>query len=83
MSEVVVCTLKPTQELIRIKRPQFLFDDEKPYVSFGKGLTPSKQDKPVALLAIGWGTLIQTCFFDDDLVRKQRQIKLDGCYITP
>ena len=67
-SEVVVCSMRPIQELIRIKKPAFCAQDKAPSVSFGHGLTPSKQDRSVALLALAWGPMVQIVYFDDETV---------------
>jgi len=67
-SEVVVCSMRPIQELIRIKKPAFCAQDRAPSVSFGHGLTPSKQDRSVALLALAWGPMVQIVYFDDETV---------------
>lgn len=73
-----MCSMRPIQELTRIKRPAFIKDNSVPYLSFGKGLTPSKQDSIVTLLAVAWDFFIQLFYFDDD----QRCFKMDGVLIN-
>jgi hypothetical protein len=77
LSEVIVCSMRPIQELIRIKRPALCKPNAVPYLSFGVGLTPSKQDQTVIILAIAWDNLIQLIFFDN----QEKLIKLDGVYL--
>ena len=47
-------------------------------MSFGSGLTPSKQDCTVTILAVAWDNLIQLFYFDND----NRTIKKDGLYVS-
>jgi len=69
--------LQPFRELFAIKRPKSIRNTAVPYLDFGVGLTPNKQDKTVQILVIAWGTYIQCIYFDgeDEIVK-------DGVYAT-
>lgn len=57
-SEVVVCAMKPIQELIKFKRPAMCRPKSVPYLDFGFGLSPGKQEYCVPMLVIAWDCLI-------------------------
>jgi hypothetical protein len=57
-SEIVICTLEPFREQLKIKRPKTCKATAVPYIDFGFGLSPSYQDQTLQMLAIGWDNLI-------------------------
>lgn len=57
-TEVVICQMSPFKELLKVNRPKEVKNTAVPYLDFGVGLTPNKQDKTVPILAIAWGCFI-------------------------
>lgn len=57
-SEVVVVSMRPVKEVIRIRRPQMCRKKSVPYLDFGYGLSPGKQEYTVPMLVIAWDCLV-------------------------
>lgn len=76
-TEVVIFSMNPFKELMKVNRPKETKNTCVPYMDFGVGLTPNKQDKTVPILAIAWGNFIQTIYFDED---EPHDIVKDGVY---
>ena len=49
-----------------------------PYLDFGYGHSPSKQEYTVPMLAIAWDCLIQLVYFDENEI----VVKMDGFYCS-
>lgn len=49
-----------------------------PYLDFGYGHSPSKQEYTVPILAIAWDCLIQLVYFDENEI----VVKMDGFYCS-
>jgi hypothetical protein len=78
-SEVVVVSMKPIKEVIRIRRPNMCRLKTVPYLDFGFGLTPGKQEYSVPILAIAWDNLVQLVYFDE---LAGNEVKMDGFYVA-
>jgi hypothetical protein len=70
--------MNPFKTLYQMKRPKNLSREDVPCLDFGVGLTPTKRDVTVQMLAIGWGKYLQLIYFCDET----DELILDGLYVA-
>ena len=77
-SEVVLCSMRPINELYKIKRPSICKEQSLPSLDWGFGLTPTMQEKVVPILAVAQDCLIQLVYIDEE----SNKIVMDGFYLS-
>jgi len=65
LNEIVVCQMRPIKEIFQITKPNFCKEKSLPYIDWGWGLTPSKRDKTVPIMAFAWDRLIQLIYINE------------------
>lgn len=65
LNEIVLCTMQPIKEIFKIERPIFCKERSLPYIDWGHGLTPSKRDKTVPIMAFAWDRVIQLLYINE------------------
>jgi WD40 repeat protein len=57
-SEVIVFSINPLREHIKLSRPKMCKATSVPYLSFGYGLSPTYRHQTMQMLAVAWDTII-------------------------